>query len=150
VKKVGENRGGVGSAPVFALFPADVQFRKHAPLLFQYATSDRNSLQSRFPVSEVSILESGIESGFRFLERLSNRYNPTGFLEGGFYFHPSDEDLSLGTPLRKKPLGSMDSVYSHSENAIAGDQTGTPRTGCPSMHGVVRRWVFEATAAVKR
>jgi hypothetical protein len=25
-------------------------------------------------------------------------------VRGGFYLHPSDEDLSLGTPLRKKPL----------------------------------------------
>ena len=25
-------------------------------------------------------------------------------IQGDFYFHPSDEDLSLGTPLREKPL----------------------------------------------
>jgi hypothetical protein len=25
-------------------------------------------------------------------------------VKGGFYFHPSDEDLSLGTPVRKKLL----------------------------------------------
>jgi len=37
---------------------------------------------------------------------------------GGFYFHPSDENLSLGTPVRKKPLESMDSVYTNSENVI--------------------------------
>jgi hypothetical protein len=26
---------------------------------------------------------------------------------GGFFFHPSDEDLSLGTPEKKKPLGGF-------------------------------------------
>jgi hypothetical protein len=39
--------------------------------------------------------------------------------KGGFYFHPSDKDLSLGTPEMKKPLEFMLSVYSNSENAIA-------------------------------
>jgi hypothetical protein len=32
--------------------------------------------------------------------------------------HPSDKDLSLGTPERKKPLGLVLPVYSNSENAI--------------------------------
>jgi hypothetical protein len=27
------------------------------------------------------------------------------FVKGGFYFHPSDEDLSQGAQGRKKPLG---------------------------------------------
>jgi hypothetical protein len=40
-------------------------------------------------------------------------------MEGGFYFHPSDEDLSPGTPERKKPLSIQVSVKSRSENAIA-------------------------------
>jgi hypothetical protein len=49
-------------------------------------------------------------------------------LRGGFYFHPSDEDLSpgtpvttpaskdrsLGTPVRKKPLDGCASGYSYS------------------------------------
>ena len=41
-------------------------------------------------------------------------------MEGGFYFHPSDEDLSSGTPERKKPPERVLSVYSNSENAIGG------------------------------
>ncbi len=40
-------------------------------------------------------------------------------MEGGFYFHPNDEDLSLGTPERKKPLSRMDSVSSRIETAVA-------------------------------
>ncbi len=32
--------------------------------------------------------------------------------------HPSDEDLSPGTPERKKPLECEISVYSNSENAL--------------------------------
>ena len=54
-------------------------------------------------------------------------------LKGGFYFHPSDEDLSLGTPVttpsskdrslgtpeRKKPLQGCAPVNSYSDFAIA-------------------------------
>jgi hypothetical protein len=40
-------------------------------------------------------------------------------VKGGFYFHPTDKDLSAGTPERKKPLGLVLSVYTNSENAIA-------------------------------
>jgi hypothetical protein len=36
-------------------------------------------------------------------------------VKGGFYFHPTDEDLSAGTPERKKPLGLVLSVYTNSE-----------------------------------
>jgi hypothetical protein len=39
--------------------------------------------------------------------------------KGGFYFHPIDEDLSLGTPERKKPLESVLSVYTNSEKAVS-------------------------------
>jgi len=39
-------------------------------------------------------------------------------VEGGFYFHPSDEDLSPGIPVRKKPPGFQDSVKSRIENAV--------------------------------
>ena len=31
---------------------------------------------------------------------------PRRMVRGGFFFHPSDEDLSPGTPERKKPLES--------------------------------------------
>ena len=44
-------------------------------------------------------------------------------VQGGFYFYPSDEGLSLGTPLRKKPLGLQLSVKIRIENAVAGDRT---------------------------
>ena len=54
------------------------------------------------------------------LERFSNTYVLTDSIEGGFYFHPSDEDLSLGTPLRKKPLCGVVSVYCNWRTAIAG------------------------------
>jgi hypothetical protein len=43
-------------------------------------------------------------------------------VKGGFYFHPTDEDLSAGTPVRKKPLSMVLSVYINSENAIPGIQ----------------------------
>ncbi len=33
------------------------------------------------------------------LQRFSNSRGVTGVVKGGFYFHPSDEDLSPGTPV---------------------------------------------------
>jgi hypothetical protein len=36
------------------------------------------------------------------------------------FLPPKDEDLSVGNPLRKKPLECEVSVYSNSENTIAG------------------------------
>jgi hypothetical protein len=39
-------------------------------------------------------------------------------LSVGAPFHPTDEDLSVGAPLRKKPLERALSVYRNSENAI--------------------------------
>jgi hypothetical protein len=41
------------------------------------------------------------------LERNQSKRALTKSFEGGFYFHPSDLDLSLGTPDRKKPLGGL-------------------------------------------
>jgi hypothetical protein len=35
-------------------------------------------------------------------------------VQGGFYFHPSDEDLSPGTPERKNPLELALPVYGNS------------------------------------
>jgi hypothetical protein len=63
----------------------------------------------------------------------------TSSIEGGFYFHPSDEDLSPGTPERKKPLSVQVSVKSRSENAVAGStEAGSARayktfTGNPQV-----------------
>jgi hypothetical protein len=57
----------------------------------------------------------------------------TEILQGGFYFHPTDEELSLdpkkqrsllggpgsvGTPERKKPLGRIKFPYRNSESAV--------------------------------
>jgi hypothetical protein len=38
------------------------------------------------------------------LERFDNSRALAGIEQGGFNLHPSDEDLSLGTRVRKKPL----------------------------------------------
>jgi hypothetical protein len=38
------------------------------------------------------------------LERFHNSRALSGIAQGGIYFHPSDEDLSLGAPLMKMPL----------------------------------------------
>jgi len=56
-------------------------------------------------------------------------------VEGGFYFHPNNEDLSLGTPVRKKPLGFQDSVKSRIENAVAGN-TGNVAIGT-TLHDII-------------
>ena len=40
------------------------------------------------------------------LERFPNSRGLFDAAKGGIFFHPSDEDLSLGTPLRKMPLDS--------------------------------------------
>jgi hypothetical protein len=39
-------------------------------------------------------------------------------VKGGFYSHPTNEDLFAGTPRMKKPLECVLSVCSNSENAI--------------------------------
>ncbi len=41
-------------------------------------------------------------------------------VKGGFFFHPSDQDPSPGTPVMKKPLECVLSVYSNSETAVVG------------------------------
>ncbi len=55
------------------------------------------------------------------LERFRFTHQHREDVEGGFYFHPNDEDLSLGTPERKKPLSRVDSVSSRIETAVARD-----------------------------
>jgi hypothetical protein len=47
-------------------------------------------------------------------------------LKGGFYFHPSDEDLSPGTPVEKKAtwvrgfgLQQLRKCYSHKNKNVA-------------------------------
>ena len=52
------------------------------------------------------------------LERFSNPYALSNSVKGGFYFHPSDKDLSLGARLRKKPLNGLFSKYTHWRTAL--------------------------------
>jgi hypothetical protein len=40
-------------------------------------------------------------------------------LQGGFYFHPSDDDLSLVTPAMKKPLRGRVVGYCYPGSAVA-------------------------------
>ncbi len=54
------------------------------------------------------------------LERNQSKRVLTKSLEGGFYFHPTDEDLSVGTPAGKSHLAGLLSGYSYSGSAIAG------------------------------
>ena len=42
----------------------------------------------------------------------------SGILQGGFYFHPTDEDLSVGTPEMKKPLSNFALFYTSRRTAI--------------------------------
>ena len=53
------------------------------------------------------------------LERNQSKRALAESVRCGFYFHPGDEDLSPGTPERKKPLGGIASRYSYSGFAIA-------------------------------
>jgi len=47
-----------------------------------------------------------------------NKRALTKSLKGGFFFHPSDEDLSLGAPDGKSHLAASLSGYSYSDFAI--------------------------------
>jgi hypothetical protein len=52
-------------------------------------------------------------------ERDQSKHSLSQSLEGGFYFHPGDEDLSLGTPVRGKiHLASLAPGYIYSGSAI--------------------------------
>jgi hypothetical protein len=53
------------------------------------------------------------------LERFQNSRARGRPVKGGVYFHPTDEDLSVGTPDRKTPLGIQAPGYSNSGTAIA-------------------------------
>ena len=44
--------------------------------------------------------------------------------KGGFFFHPSDEDQSLGTPGGKSHLRAVLPVYSNSETATEVEHAG--------------------------
>ena len=54
------------------------------------------------------------------LERNQSNRAQAKSIQGGFFFHPSDEDLSLGTRLRKKPLEGFASGYIYSGSSLGG------------------------------
>jgi len=56
-------------------------------------------------------------------------------IQGGFYFHPSDEDLSLGTPLRKKPTRRFACGYTCSGFALA-EPVGAARRAVEARGGL--------------
>jgi hypothetical protein len=56
------------------------------------------------------------------LERFSNSRALNGSKESGFYFHPSDDDLSPGTPAGKSHSAVVLSVYSNWRTAIEQNQ----------------------------
>lgn len=60
-------------------------------------------------VFPVAVSKPGMQGERRWgggLERFSSSRGVSSAVKGGFYFHPSDEGLSLGAPVRKKPLSS--------------------------------------------
>jgi hypothetical protein len=59
------------------------------------------------------------ETGCPTLERFSNSRALNDSKESGFFFHPSDEDLSPGTPTGKSHSAVVLSVYSNWRTAIA-------------------------------
>src|ERR1035437_4600321 len=72
------------------------------------------------------------------LERFSSSRGVSSAVQGGFYFHPSDENLSLGTPERKKPLSGsgfppqqLENRYSPYISAAKSTQALAPE-GCSS------------------
>jgi hypothetical protein len=52
------------------------------------------------------------------LEQNQNSRAQVKSLQCGFYFHPKDKDLSLGTRLGKKPLRGRAVGYSYSGSAV--------------------------------
>jgi hypothetical protein len=61
------------------------------------------------------------------LEQFSNSYALASFVKCGFYFHPSDGDLSLGARLRKKSLNGLFSEHTYWRTAIASRDLGSTR-----------------------
>jgi hypothetical protein len=51
------------------------------------------------------------------LDQFSNSRKLDDSVQSGFYFHPSDEDLSLGTPVEKSHLRAAVSVCIHWKTA---------------------------------
>jgi len=62
----------------------------------------------------------------------------SGVLQGVFYIHPTDEDLSVGTPEMKKPLGGCGSGYSNCGTAVAAEGL-VPVAGCVSGRALLGR-----------
>jgi len=60
-----------------------------------------------------------VRGDWQDLEQNQNNRALTKSLKGGFFLHPSDEDLSPGTPAGKSQLAASLSGYSYSDFAIA-------------------------------
>jgi hypothetical protein len=60
--------------------------------------------------------------------RFSNFRGVTKGVQSGFYFHPTDEDLSAGTPERKKPLEGRGFPLHQLENRYCGAEFLFPLT----------------------
>jgi anti-sigma factor RsiW len=72
------------------------------------------------PGSPAAKPASGAASEFfeTSLEQNQNSRAQAKNFQGGFFFHPCDEDLSLGTPEMKKPLRGRAIGYSYSGSAV--------------------------------
>jgi nicotinate-nucleotide adenylyltransferase len=86
------------------------------------------------PLDLKAALPEGLEI---VLERFSNTCALASTVKGDFYFHPSDEDLSLGARLRKKSLNGMFSEYSNWRTAML-SQPGA-KTAEIELHSLILR-----------
>ncbi len=71
----------------------------HPPMRYILQHINRNVFRNPAAVMQ------NIERVTAHLEQNQNSRAEAKGLQGGIYFHPCDEDLSQGTPERKKPLG---------------------------------------------
>jgi hypothetical protein len=56
-------------------------------------------------------------------------------MQGAFYFHPTDEDLSAGTPLGKKALSFCALLYTNWRIAINRPESNVGEGECLSRQG---------------
>ena len=73
------------------------------------------------------------------LERFQSLLALLASVKSGGYFHPADEDLSVGTPDRKTPLGIRVPGYSNSGTAVARAMTFWFLLCAQSMAGVAQQ-----------
>lgn len=79
------------------------------------------------PLGDMRIACGGVSHWPPLLERFSNSCALAGRVKGGFCFHPGDEDLSPGAPVRKKPPECVAPVCTYLENRCKPDQVATPQ-----------------------